>query len=92
MSKGGHTAIDLFSVKQVKACLHTLDTEFKWYHMDVIDLMDDDTEIDKERDVMDECKSRVIHISCQPQGTFFSRRAYNQDRKHGTKCCMTTPC
>ena len=85
----GLTGVDLLSVKQAKARLHTLDTEFKWYLMDVIDSLDDDTEIEREGDVMDEHKSRVTHISVSLKE--LSSPA-NQDRKQGTKCFTTTSC
>ena len=42
---------------------YTLDTESKRYPIDVIDSLDDDTEIEIEGDVMDEHESRVAHIS-----------------------------
>ena len=37
--------VDLLSVEQAKARLHALDIEFKQYHMDVCDLLDDESEI-----------------------------------------------
>ena len=45
-----------------KARLHTLDAKFKWYHMDIIDSLNDESETDKEHKVMDEHESRVAHI------------------------------
>ena len=45
VSKGGLTAVDLLSLEQAMAHLHILDTEFKRYHMDVMDSLDDDTEM-----------------------------------------------
>ena len=62
ITKGGLTPVDLLSVEQAKARLHMLDTEFKQYHMDVIDSLDNEGEIDREHDVMDEHESRVAHI------------------------------
>ena len=63
VSKGGLTAVDLFSVEQAKACLHTLDAEFKRYHINVIESLDDDIEIEREEgDVMEELKNRIAHI------------------------------
>ena len=62
IAKRGLTAVDLLSVEQVKARLHTLDTEFKRYHMDVIDSLDNKSEIGKEHEVMDEHKNRAVHI------------------------------
>ena len=44
VSKGGLSAIDLLSIEQAKARLHMLDAEFTWYHVDVIDTLDDDDE------------------------------------------------
>ena len=43
--QGPLTTVDLFSVEQAKARLHALDIKFKWYHMDVSDLLDDESEI-----------------------------------------------
>ena len=62
IAKGGPTAVDVLSVKQAKACLHTLDTEIKWYHIDGIDSLVDDGEVEREQAIMDEYKSRVAHI------------------------------
>ena len=62
IAKGALTTTDLLSVEQAKLCLHTLDTKFKRYHMDIIHSLNNDSEIDKEHEVMDEHESRVAHI------------------------------
>ena len=59
----GLSAIDLLLVEQAKARLHTLDAQFKWYHMDVIDTLESVTdEIESEEDVMEEHENKVAHI------------------------------
>ena len=68
MSKRGLSAIDLLSIEQAKAWLHTLDAEFKRYHMDVIDALKDDDEIEREGDVMEEYKDKMTHISISVKG------------------------
>ena len=61
--KGGLSAIDLLSVEQAKARLHTLDADIKRYHMDVIDALEDVTkEIESEEDVMEEHEIKITHI------------------------------
>ena len=59
----GLTAVDISSVEHAKAGLCTMDTKIKRCHMHVIDLLDGDTEIEREGDVMDEHESRVAHVS-----------------------------
>ena len=46
--KGGLTAVDVLSVEQANTRLHTLDTEFKRYHMDVVDSLVDVGEVKRE--------------------------------------------
>ena len=59
MSKGELSNINLLSVEQANAWLHTLDAEFKQYHMDVIDALEDVTdEIKSEEDVMEEHETK----------------------------------
>ena len=41
--QGPLTTVDLLSVEQAKARLHALDNKFKWHHMDVSDLLDDES-------------------------------------------------
>ena len=61
--KGGLSAIDMLSVEQAKAWLHTLDDEFKPYHMDVIDALADVTdEIESEEDVVGEHENKIAYI------------------------------
>ena len=60
LMKGRLDAVDLLSVEQAKVCLHTLDAEFKWYHMDVVDLLVDESEIHREETVMDEHKTESL--------------------------------
>ena len=62
MSKGGLSAIDLLSIEQAKARLYTLDAEFKQYHMDIIDALDNDDEIEREGGVMEEHEDKMAHI------------------------------
>ena len=62
VSKGGLSAINLLSSEQAKARLHTLDAQFKWYHIDVIDALDDDEEIEREGDVMEEHEGKMVNI------------------------------
>ena len=62
-TKGPLSAIELLSVEQAKARLHTLDTEFKRYHMEVIDALEEEDELEREQAVMDDHESRVAHIS-----------------------------
>ena len=62
VGKGGLAAIDILSVEQAKARPHTLDIEFKRYHMDVIDSLVDKTEIDKKHYVIVAHESRIAHI------------------------------
>ena len=61
-SKEGLNAVDVLSIEQAKACLPVLDTEFKRYHSDVIESLDDESEMDREEVVMDEYDNRVAHI------------------------------
>ena len=63
VSKGGLTVIDLLSIEETKARLHMLDAEFKRYHVEVIDALDDDEEIEKEADVMEEHEEKLAHIN-----------------------------
>ena len=62
IAKGGLSAVDLLSVEQAKPWLHTLDTKFKQYHMDVSDSLDNEGEIEREEAVMEEHEIRVAHI------------------------------
>ena len=62
MSKGGLSAIDLLSIEQTKARLHTLDADFKRYHVDVINALDNDDEIEEEGDVMEEHEDKMAQI------------------------------
>ena len=66
VTKGALTAVDLLSVEQVKVRLHTLDIKFKRYHMDVIDSLEDESEMEKEHEVMDTHESRVAHSTSSP--------------------------
>ena len=62
--KRGLTAVNVLSVEQAKVHLHvhTLDTEFKHYHMNVVDLLVDEGEVEREQVIIDENESRVAHI------------------------------
>ena len=62
VSEGGLSAIDLLSIEQTKARLHTLDADFKRYHIDVNDALDDDNEIESEGSVLEEHEDKVAHI------------------------------
>ena len=68
VAKRGLIAVDLLSVEQLKARLHTLDTKFKRYLMDVNDSMDNESEIDREHDAIDQHESRVTHIVVSTKG------------------------
>ena len=69
VSKGGLSAIDLLSIEQAKARLHTLDAEFKQCHMDVIDTLEDVTDkIESEEDVMEEHEDKMAHIIISLKG------------------------
>ena len=46
---GGLRAIDLLSIEQAKARLHMLDVEFKRYHVEVIDALDNDEEVERKQ-------------------------------------------
>ena len=52
IAKGGLSAIDLLSVKQAKVR----------YHMDIIDSLDDECEIEREEAAMEEHEIRIAHI------------------------------
>ena len=52
----------MLSVEQAKACLHSLDAEFKWYHMDVVDSLVDDGEVERKQAITDEHESRVTRL------------------------------
>ena len=43
-------------------CLHTLDTEFQQFYINVVDSLVDEGEIDTEEAIMDDHESRVTHI------------------------------
>ena len=60
--KGRLSAIHLLSVEKAKAELHTLDTEFTRYHMDIIELLDDECEAEREEAAIEEHEIRVAHI------------------------------
>ena len=62
MSKGRLSARDLLLIEQAKARLHMLDAEFKWYHVEVIDVLDDNNEIEREGDVLEELEDKMAYI------------------------------
>ena len=52
----------MLSFEQGRARLHTLDTEFKRYYMDVVDSLVDEVEVEREQAIMQENENRVAHI------------------------------
>ena len=60
IAKGGLTAVDVLSVEQAKAHLHTFDTKFKWHHINVIVLLDKESEMDREEAVTDEHETESL--------------------------------